>query len=419
MSNQVLSKYDEKLDRLDKCAKLEPVDRVPIAIATLYFPAKYSNISYDEMFNDTKQYTEAAIKFATDFNWDATCFLRSFDSVTLGLSLAATNPELAINVAIASVLGGGFTHDVLKDNYVSHPGRELPGDGEAHFLIKDTFIEPEEYDDFIENPFDFLSEVIVPKVYKSLSQPGSSSANAALIKLGLQLGPALANVGDFTQKMKEVNCPPWYMALAPNPLDFIGSFVRNFDKVLFDIRRYPKKIKRLCEELTPVFVAVGKATGQLSYELTGSRRVFMPVWYNSFLSKKQYAEFHWPYIKLIAEELIKDGFTPLLSFQGEHDHLLDTILELPEGKAIAWFDRTNIVDAKKIIGNHTCIAGGISPSILIGGTPEEVDLHVKKLLTEMKSSRGYIYTLPFNAIGPAKIENVRAMTAAILKHGKY
>lgn len=411
--------YNEKLERLDKCAKLESVDRVPIAAATLYFPAKYSNISYEDMFYDNKKYTEASIKFANDFNWDGACFLRSFESVPLGLSLAATNPTLAINAAIASVIGGGFSHDILKDSYSSQPGRERSENSESQFTIKETLMEADEYDIFAENPIHFISETLVPRIYKSLSKPGSEEYNQALINFGMQLNPVLDHFSNFSKQMKDVNCPPWYVALAPNPLDFLGAFVRDFDKVLFDIRRYPSKILKICEELTPVLTAVGKATGEISYKLTGSKRIFLPVWYNSFLSNKQYRKFHWPFIKKIAQELIKDGYTPLFSYQGEHDHLLDTILELPEGKAIAWFDRTSVTNAKKVIGEHSCIAGGISPSILIGGTPDDVDANVKEMINEMKSTRGYIYTLPFNAIGPAKIENIKAMTDAVRKYGKY
>ena len=102
-----------------------------------------------------------------------------------------------------------------------------------------------------------------------------------------------------------------------------------------------------------------------------------------------------------------------------HLHLLETLLELPAGKAIAWFDRTDPVKARDIIGDHMCIAGGISPSLLIGGSVQEIDLQVKKLLTEMKKAPGFIFTLPFNAIGPAKIENVLAMTEAVHRYGGY
>lgn len=94
-------------------------------------------------------------------------------------------------------------------------------------------------------------------------------------------------------------------------------------------------------------------------------------------------------------------------------------MELPKGKFIAWFDRTDPIEAKKVIGGHCCIAGGISAAALISKQPEDIDEYVKKLLEEMKKSSGFIYTLPFNGIGPAKIENVKAMTAAIRKYGKY
>jgi len=35
----------------------------------------------------------------------------------------------------------------------------------------------------------------------------------------------------------------------------------------------------------------------------------------------------------------------------------------------------------------------------------------------MKDARGFIYTLPFNAIGTAKTVNLKAMTDAVMKYG--
>lgn len=417
MSDHFSPKYKAKLKRLEDATTITKPDRVPLAAATLYFPAKHAGIAYESMFYDDEKFAEATEKFALDFNWDGTSFLRSFESVTLGLSLAASNPTTAINVAIASVLGGGFTHDILKDNYSSHPGRELPENEESQFIIKDTFMSIDEYDQFIEDPFAFLSETICPRVYNSLSAPGSGEANTALINLGQELGAKLPTIIDYVGRLVKADCPPWYLALAPNPLDFLGAFVRNFDKLLLDLYRVPEKVKKVCEALAPVLAEVGKVTGQLSYELTGSKRVFCPVWYNTYLSPEMFKEFHWTYLKYMAEELIKAGFTPLFSFQGEHDNHLETILDLPEGKSIAWFDKTDLLKAKAVIGDHTCIAGGIAPSWLIGGTPERVTQETERILENMKNTRGYIYTLPFNAIGTAKTENLKAMTEAVLNYG--
>lgn len=411
--------YQAKLKRLEEATALQKPDRVPLAAATLYFPAKYAGITYEDMFYDAEKFAAAAEKFALDLNWDGASFLRSFESVTLGLSLASADTSTAINVAIASVLGGGFTHDILKDNYSSQPGRELPVTEESQFIIKDTFMSVDEYDQFIEEPFTFLSQVIVPRAYQNLASPGSSQANAALIKLGQEVGATLPGIVNFTQRMAQADLPPWYCALAPNPLDFLGAFVRNFDKLLLDLYRVPAKVKKVCEALAPVLAEVGKITGQLSYDLTGSKRVFCPVWYNTYLSPDMFKEFHWTYMKYMAEELIKAGFTPLFSFQGEHDNHLETILDLPEGKAIVWFDKTDLRKAKAVVGEHSCIAGGVAPSLLIGGTPERVDQEVRAIMADMKDSRGFIYTLPFNAIGTAKVENVKAMTDAVMKYGQY
>ena len=48
-----------------------------------------------------------------------------------------------------------------------------------------------------------------------------------------------------------------------------------------------------------------------------------------------------------------------------------------------------------------------------------MEAEVKNITEEMKSCRGFIFTLPFNAIGDAKPENVKAMTEAVKKYGVY
>jgi len=411
--------YEEKLERLEIATRVEEPDRVPIAVNTIYFPARYAGITYHDMFYDYSKYTEAAVKFAKDFNWDAVGYLRSFESATLGLTLAGYDPALAINVVAASVLAGGGVHDILGDKYSSLPGRELPENVEAQFRIEEPFMSADEYDKLLENPFGFLAETVVPRIYKSLERPGSPEAIGAMIKLGVELGKFPPVLSEFIGKMKQVGCPPWYIALAPNPLDTLGAFLRDFDSLMLDMYRVPDKVKKVCEALTPLLTEVGKATGKISQEATGSRRVFFPIWYNTYLSPKMYKEFHWAYTKRMIDEVVEAGFTPLMCFQGSHDHLLETVLEVPKGKTIAWFDKTDLRKAKEVIGDHACIAGGISPSLLIGGTPQKVEENVKNIMEELKPGGGFIFTLPFNAIGDAKVENVKAMTEAVIKYGRY
>lgn len=411
--------YKEKLERLEIATSVKVPDRVPIAINTVYFPARYAGITYHDMFYDPSKFTEAAVKFAKDFNWDAAGILRSFDSVTLGATLAGYDPTLAINVATASVWGGGSPHAILRDKYASHPGMEFPENVEYQWSMSESFMSADEYDEFLEDPFGFLAGTVVPRIYKSLEKPGSPEAIGALIKLGIELGKFPPILSEFVGKMKQAGCPPWYFALAPNPLDYLGTFLRNFDDLILDLYKVPDKVKKTCEALTPLLAAVGKATGKISLEATGSRRVFMPTWYNTYLSPEKYEDFHWTYTKRMINELVDAGLTPLLCYQGKYDHLLEKVLELPEKKVINWFEIVDLSKAKEVIGDHYCIATGISPSLLIGGTPQKVEDGVKRIMEILKPGGGFIFTLPFNCIGDAKVENVKAMTEAVMKYGQY
>jgi hypothetical protein len=408
-----------KIERLEVTTALKTPDRVPIGIATTYFPAKYAGVSYEQIWHDNDKYIEVGTKFSRDFNWDALSLHRSFESVPLGLALAGFNPDLAIGVAVSSVLAGGASHDILADVYSSNPGRELGENNESQWVIETPVMNADEYDQFNEKPFDFLMGKVIPRAYKNLSDPGSPTAVGSLLLMGQEVAKFPGFLTKFVGEMKKEAWLPWYYALAPNPLDFIGAFLRDFDVLSLDLYRSPEKVKKACETLAPVLAAVGKMTGTISRDVTGSKRVFFPMWYNTYLSPEKFREFHFPYIKQMVNEVVEAGFTPLMSIQGRADHLLDQFKELPEGKVILWFDKTNLVKAREVVGDKFCLAGGVPSSLLIGGTPEKIRAHIEKLMDALKGDGGLIISTEFNGMGDAKVENVKALTEAVMKYGKY
>jgi uroporphyrinogen-III decarboxylase len=108
-----------------------------------------------------------------------------------------------------------------------------------------------------------------------------------------------------------------------------------------------------------------------------------------------------------------------MSFQGRSDHLLEILKELPESKVIMWFDKTDVVKAREVLGDKYCLAGGVPSSLLIGSTPDKVREHTKQLLDNMKSGGTFIVSTEFNGMGDAKVENVKAMTETVMNYGKY
>ncbi|MFX1288795.1 MAG: uroporphyrinogen decarboxylase family protein [Promethearchaeota archaeon] len=408
-----------KIQRMEDAAAVKVPDRIPIGIATTFFPAKYAGFSYEDVWYDNNKYIEMGLKFARDFNWDAVSHHRSFESVPLGLALAAFDADLAILVAVNSVLGGGASHDILADVYSSNPGREVGANIESQFVIEKPVMNDDEWDFLIEKPFDFMMESIIPRAYKNLANKSSPTAVGSLIKFGMEVAKFPPFLMEMAGKLKAEAWLPYYYALAPNPLDFIGAFYRDFDVLSLDLYRHPEKVKKACEGLAPVLAAVGKMTGKISLDVTGSRRVFCPIWYNTYLSPEKFKDFHFPYIKQIVNELVEANFTPLMSFQGRSDHLLEIYKELPAGKVIMWFDKTDVVKAREVLGDKYCIAGGIPASLLIGGTPDKVREHTKKLIDNMKTGGTFIVSSEFNGMGDAKVENVKTMTETVMNYGKY
>lgn len=75
-----------------------------------------------------------------------------------------------------------------------------------------------------------------------------------------------------------------------------------------------------------------------------------------------------------------------------------------------------MAEAKKYLGDISCIVGNISASLLVTGTVETVKDTCRKLIETYASGGGYI--LAYGAsIDKGKIENVKAMMESAYKYG--
>jgi len=113
------------------------------------------------------------------------------------------------------------------------------------------------------------------------------------------------------------------------------------------------------------------------------------------------------------------GLTPLIFYEGYHDARLETILELPRGKTISRFEKTDLRKANEVIGDHSCIVGGPPSSLFIGGTPAKVGEYVKNLLEDVKPGGGFILGPAVSIPSRARPENVKALVEAVKKFGVY
>ena len=111
---------------------------------------------------------------------------------------------------------------------------------------------------------------------------------------------------------------------------------------------------------------------------------------------------------------------PRLSGRGTGDITGITFLELPKGTVLCDIDNQgDVFKAKKEIGHHQCISGGIKDSQFILGTPEEMRERVKLLCESSGRGAATLINGGCNFPHDTKAENFRAMIEAVLEYGIY
>ncbi len=407
MSDSHEELYAQRKVRLDRASKLKEPDRVPVLGNFGYFSASYSGLTHHEFLFDYEKASKAVIKTAVDFGYDTAGGFSSLGALPFTLAF------LKFFDGLFPGRVNGHVHDILGARYARFPGRELAEDTPFQF-IGEEYMKVEEYDELIEDPSRFLAETILPRSFRNLEDPGSAKAMASLLKWGIECRRSEEASTTLSDELRKLGFPRFSSGFSYAPLDFIGDYLRDIKNVILDTYRVPDKVKQACDAIASQIHEMNRITAQTAPEGT---RVFIPLHLNEYFSPKQYNEFYWPTLKQVALQLIDLDLTPLIFYEGYHDAHLETILELPKGKTISRFEKTDLRKAKEIIGDHSCIVGGPPSSLFVGGTPAKVEEYVKDLLGDVKTGGGFILSPAVSIPSTAKPENVKTLVEAVKKYG--
>ncbi len=398
----------ERLERQLACFRLEEPDKVPLwGIGGDVIPA-YSGITQKDMAYDYPKAIEAIIKYNTDFQFDSPSgMISGLDGRVFNVAFSDYD-DLSPRVTFIT----GPMHDAIGDRYYKFPGNEVSENATPQF-VGSSFMEPDEYDALIKDPVDFIANTILPRACRNLSTP--KDAMAAWTRFGVEVerfGNAGKQVGATLGELGYGALPT---GGAYTALDIIGDFLRGIPNTVLDLRRHPDKVKAAVEALyEPLFKYA------MAYKKLGFEWVMIPLHLNEYLSPKLYKEFYWPMLKKMIVELYKEGVRSRVFFEGHHEPHLETILELPRGWGVAYFEKTDIVKAKEVLKDNCCVAGGLPISLIVSGTPEKIDAHIKELFEQVKPGGGFILS-PSIGTAPAEtpLENIRAVIDAVEKYGYY
>ncbi|MCL4369950.1 MAG: uroporphyrinogen decarboxylase family protein [Chloroflexi bacterium] len=137
-----------------------------------------------------------------------------------------------------------------------------------------------------------------------------------------------------------------------------------------------------------------------------------------FMSPKVFREFFLPHMRSVAQEIKKPW---IFHSDGNLFPLLPDLLTLGMNavhpiQPVAM----DIGRMKREYGDRVALAGNIDLDYTLTlGTPEEVDAEVKGRIAAAGPGGGYMVTSANSLTDYCKVENVRAMAAAVRKYGRY
>jgi uroporphyrinogen-III decarboxylase len=117
--------------------------------------------------------------------------------------------------------------------------------------------------------------------------------------------------------------------------------------------------------------------------------------------------------------LIDAGITPVVSFEGVWDERLEYLADLPAGKVVGWFEKSDIFRVKEVVGDTMCIIGGMPNSLLAGGSRSEVREFAHEVCERVGKGGGFIMSTSVGEMEGSKLENVQAWVTATREFGAY
>jgi uroporphyrinogen-III decarboxylase len=407
--------YRERVTLLrDAIQMKKPPQRVPVCPSAGFFPIEYAGFTmYDAMY-DYDVLIQAWKKFCHDFTLDA-----------------HSGPSTIVS---------GRVLDILDYKLYRWPGHGVDNDGEYQF-VEGEYMKAEEYQDLIDDPTGFFMNVYFPRVFGALKplemmpilpavneipivpaavRPFGASEMQSALKSLMEAGEEALRwtevVRRISASIKEDGYPTFSGGFTKAPFDVIGDSLRGTKGVLLDMFRHPDELKEACERITPFMVKLGVDSCKASNHIMPTIPLHKGA--DGFMSDDQFREFYWPTLRKLIIGLVNEGLVPQLFAEGGYNQRLEVISDIPKGKAVWRFDRTDMAKAKATVGKVACIAGNVPTDLLCAGSPDEMRTYCKNLIEDAGKDGGFILSTGAS-IGGATAANVTAMIESSLEYGVY
>jgi len=408
-SPEAAERYGASARRVIDALELRQPDRVPVNLNMGFWPASWARMTPCQAMNDPVRAGQAWLDFNLEF---------PADTMTSPLFHAVSAPM----------------YESLDYRLFTWPGHYLSADSCYQYNEQEWML-PEEYENLIADPTDFLLRTYLPRTVGAFQAFSGLSSLLDFLELPLvpmhmggwgtpQMRVGLERLLEASRRAEtwsshllpvvhslvEMGFPAYYGGATKAPFDILGDTLRGTRGIMLDLFRFPDKVIEACERLVPVAInwAIGRPGGP------ATPFVFIPLHKGAdgFMSSEQFRLFYWPTLRAVVLGLIESGYVPALFAEGRYDSRLEEIADLPAGKTIWYFDRTDMVRAKQTIGQIACIEGNVPLSLMHAGTPQEVTDYCRNLIDNVGSDGGFILNLGA-APDTGREDNLRAMLRSV------
>lgn len=389
-------------------------ERAPIVILGTFAPTMLYGCSAKKAMYDPEALGKVWVDFAKDYDADA-----------------SGNPALVMYGPPLETLG----YDLYK-----WPGHGLKEEQGYQFLEK-PYMKAEDYDHFIADPTDYWFRVWFPRTHSalkglanlpplygtmelpaagpwlaSLGAPPVQEALKALLEAGRQSFEWIGKLLPYMEKILSSGYPMYAGGFSKAPFDVLGDSFRGTAELMMDLYRRPQKVLEAVERIVPLMVELGSSMALAN----GNPMVFIPLHKGAdgFMSNQQFEKFYWPSLRKVIVGLAEKGCVPFCFVEGGYNQRLEFLADLPKGECIFIFDRTDMAMARRILGGKSCIGGGFPVSLIMTGSPKQVEEETKRLLDQAAGDGGYILSIGC-AMDEARPDTLKAFVETGKKYGKY
>ncbi|MFZ7132168.1 MAG: uroporphyrinogen decarboxylase family protein [Eubacteriales bacterium] len=359
--------------------------RVPIEISFAWEAAmSYANLNLREAYWDQNNYVTFMDKVCSDFQ---------SDKQPIGTNLRRIGYYHYM---------GSRAYIMSNTGAIQHP--------EVHAL------EPEEYDEFIEDPYKCMVEKLLPRLNPAIA-PGNMEGAIHFAKAYKSFNDSAQYAISAGKIMKE----KYGYADIPvagsfySPFDFLADLVRSFTGVVIDMRRRPEKVEAACEALLPICLCTVLNENPQPYS-----RVFMPLHMAPFMKRKDFERFWWPPFLKMVNAIFDCGLGLDAFVENDWMDKLD-YLESLDSRVNYHFEFGDPALVKdKLHGKH--IISGMYPVTNLSTMPKEKCINeLKKMMDILSPDGSYIFNFDklIFSLNDNIANNLKAVLDTVSEYGVY